>query len=183
MKTKHQKILSNLHFTTLAIIIINSLINYLTGFGFEEYFKTFIKSITIISGLILFLFNLRPFKKKNFYYSIYAITTLLLVVGIIFRGIFGALLISIILFPIFPAEKEYEKENIKISTPFQGFMAPCCLYEISEIKFMIFEKDIGTFRSNGTIDLQTIQIKSTDSEIRLNFSTDYDENEEVVRKK
>ena len=77
----------------------------------------------------------------------------------------GALLIYLILVPIIPNEKVYDRNSFTISAPFQGFMASCCSYQLKERKFLIFEKDYGVFesQSGGPINVESIRIKQLNS--------------------
>jgi len=176
MKTRLPKILIRIHFVALTIAILNSLFKNFMAFSPASEIEFGIKILIVISGLILFFFYLKPFKKINTYFSIYAIAGIFLIIGLIFRGIFGALIISIILFPIIPNVKEFENNGVIISTPFQGFMAPCCSYQIKERQLLIFERDYGIFEleGEGPIDFETMNINQSESEILLTYSTDFD---------
>ena len=182
MKTKLRKILIRIHFATLTVVILNALINSLTTYSLEGNIEFGIKILTVISGLILFFFYLKPFRKINFYFSIYTTIAGLLIIGLIFRGIFWVLVLSVVLFPLVPDHKEFEKNGIIISTPFQGFMAPCCSYQIKERQLLIFEKDYGRWElgGEGPIDFETVKINSNDNEIEITYSTDFDG--EVIKK-
>ncbi|MBD8491001.1 hypothetical protein IFO69_19770 [Echinicola sp. CAU 1574] len=142
-----------------------------------------IKVLAVISGLILFFFYLKPFKKITLYFSIYPLIGVLSMLGLIFRGIVWALVLSVVLFPLIPDEKEFEENEIIISTPFQGFMAPCCPYEIKERQLLILEKNYGKWEleGEGPIDFETVEISSNDNEIEITYSTNFDEG--VIKKK
>ena len=77
------------------------------------------------------------------YYSFYFISVVLTGLFFLFGGILLAILSSLVLFPIFPKQTEYKTETIKIYDRFQGFMAPCCSYEVVETKLYIFENHLG----------------------------------------
>ncbi|WP_062622181.1 hypothetical protein [Flammeovirga sp. SJP92] len=167
----------------LSVAILNALINLLTAYSLEGNIEFGVKILAVVSGLILFFFYLKPFKKISFYFSIYPTIGVLLILGLIFRGIFWALVISVILFPLIPEDKEFEKSGIIISTPFQGFMAPCCSYQIKERQLLIFEKDYGEWelKGEGPIDFEKVKINSNEKEIEIIYSTDFDEG--IMKKK
>ena len=181
MKSRLWEILIRIHFTTLSVAILNALIKLLTAYSLEGNIEFGVKVLTVISGLILFFFYLKPFKKINFYFLIYATIAGLLVIGLILRGIFWALILSVVLFPLTPDDKEFEENGIIISRPFQGFMAPCCSYQIKERQLLIFEKDYGIWEGVGPIDFESVKIKSNDSEIEITYSTDF--NKGAIKKK
>lgn len=182
MKIKLRKILMRIHFGALTMAIMNTLFKNFTTYSLEGDIELSIELLTAISGLTLFFFYLKPFKKINFYFSIYAVITLLSIVTLIFKILFLGFILMIILYPIFPDEKEYEKDGIIISVPFGGFMSRCCPYEIKERKLLIFEKSYGIIESEGgPIDFETISIESTKDQIELIYSTDFDK--EMIKKK
>lgn len=183
MKTRLRKILKRIHFVALTIAILNSLFENFTFYSLEGNIEFGIEILTVISGLTLFFFYLKPFKTINYYFSIYATVAFFLIIGLIFRGIFGGLVLSILLYPIIPDDKEFEENGIIISTPFQGFMARCCSFEIKERQLLIFEKNYGIWEleGEGQIDLETVKINSNDSEIEITYSTDFEKG--VIKKK
>jgi hypothetical protein len=93
------------------------------------------------------------------------------------------LVLSVLLFPLIPDNKEFEENGIIISTPFKGFMARCCSYQIKERQLLIFEKDYGLLEleGEGPIDFKTVKINSNDTEIEIIYSTDFDKG--VIKKK
>ena len=128
-----------------------------------------LKIIVALTGLTLFFYYLQPFKKINFYFSIYAISAGLLIVSLILRGISGGLLASVVLFPVYPDQLDFQQDNVRIYTPYQGFMAVCCRYEIREVKMLIFEKNYGQLDSEGKIDFGNARTIKDESEIRLSY--------------
>lgn len=183
METRLRKILIRIHFVALTIAILNSLFKNYTIYSLEGNIEFGIEILTAISGLTLFFFYLKPFKKINFYFSIYATIAFFLIIGLIFRGILFGLILFVLLFPIIPDDKEFEENGIIISTPFQGFMARCCSYEIKERQLLIFEKNYGIWElgGEGSIDFETMKINSNDREIEITYSTDFDKG--VIKKK
>jgi hypothetical protein len=155
---------------------MNSLFKNLTTYSLEGNIEFGIEILTAISGLTLFFFYLKPFKRINFYFSIYATVGFFLVVGLIFRGLFWGIVLSVLLFPIIPDDKEFEENGIIISTPFQGFMSSCCSYQIKERQLLIFAKDYGIWEleGEGPIDFETVKVNSKDNEIEITYSTDFD---------
>lgn len=171
------------HFIALTIAIMNFLFKNFTTYSLEGNIEFGIEILTAISGLTLFFFYLKPFKKINFYFSIYATVAFFLIVGLIFRGFFLGLVLSVLLFPLIPDDKEFEENGVIISTPFQGFMAACCSYQVKERQLIIFEKDYGKWdlEGEGPIDFKTVKINSSDDEIEITYSTNFDEG--VIKKK
>jgi len=155
---------------------MNSIFKNFTIYSLEGNIEFGIEILTASSGLILFFFYLKPFKRTNLYFSIYATVAFFLIIGLIFRGLFWILVLSVLLFPIIPNNKNFEENGIIITTPFQGFMASCCSYQIKERQLLIFEKDYGKLEleGGGPIDFESVNIKSDEKDIEVTYSTDFD---------
>lgn len=183
MKTRLRKIFIRIHFVTLAIAILNSIFKNITAYSLEGNIEFGIEVLTVISGLTLFFFYLKPIKKINYYFSIYATVALFLLIALVFRGLFLGLILSVLLFPIMPDDKEFEEKGIIVSTPYQGFMARCCSYQIKERQLLIFVKDYGQWdlEGEGPIDFETVKINSSEKDIEITYSTDFDKG--LIKKK
>ena len=183
MKAGYRKILTGIHFVALGIAVVNSYFKTFSNYSLYGNIEFGIELFTVISGLVLFFFYRKPFRRIAYYFSIYAFVASLVIVGLIFRGLLFGVILSIILFPIIPDEKEYQQNGITIATPFQGLMAPCCSYVVKERKGKLFEKNLGVLNSEGEgqINFETIQIQKSNQEIVLIYSTDFDEG--ILKKK
>ncbi len=143
------------HFFLLIFLIIHSLISKIIGFGFSQPIVFGLKIILCVSGFIYFFLSLKPFKKRNIYFSYYVITPIITLLGYVFGGIFlVGILGSILLFPIFPKEQAFQKNDIIVYHKFQGFLGACCSYEIYQNKFGIFEKHLQDVKIDGGIDFE-----------------------------
>jgi hypothetical protein len=170
MKTSVTKIFKIIHFTSLTIVIFNVILIFFSDYSLIGSLAFGIKLLVIFSGLTLFFLHIKPVNKINLYFSIYPSALLLLIIGLIFRGFFGAFLMSIILSPIIPDQKEHDQNELSIYTPYQGLMSSCCYYQVKERRFLIFEKDYGIFESYGSINFEFLKIEKSENEIKLNFN-------------
>lgn len=168
-KDKLRKLLMKIHFSALALAILNYFIKEISYYSFEGNIEFGIIILTLISGLVLFFFYS---KKINLYFSIYALISIFFVAGILLRGFLGIVILSILLYPVDMDDKHYEKNGLIISTPFDGFLGSCCKYELKERKFLVFEKKYGTFETNGSINFETLKIIHGEREVQLNYTTD-----------
>ncbi len=181
MILKLRKVLIGLHLLTLTTALLNYIVKNLIAFSLLESLELSIEVLTLGSGFILFFLFLKPFKKINLYFSIYGLTGLLVSFSLLFSGLFWVVVYTI-LFPIVPADKEFEKDGIVIYSPFQGIIASCCTYEVKERYFLIFEKSLGEWRTiDGPIDFKTFEIHPSKDTVELTYHTDYD-TEEVRQK-
>ena len=176
------KLLIRSHYISLILVISNSLFKRFTGYSLEANIELGIEIITFVSGLTLFFFHLKAFKKINLYFAIFAAITFFLILGLIFRGIFLGIVLSVLLLPIIPDEKKFEENGIIISSSFQGFMAPCCSYKVTQRQFLIFEKYCGALNLNGegAVDFETVKISSNNCEIEILYATTF--NKSVTKK-
>jgi hypothetical protein len=162
------------HFYLLGVVLINFGIGLFTGYRLNQNLTFFLKIILYLTGLILFLTTLRPFKKIAVYYSLYAISGVLTGLFFLFGGIFLAILSSLVLFPIVPKQTEYKTETIKIYDRFQGFMARCCSYEVVESKLYIFEKHLGYINIERPIDADKDEFIFKNNTIIYQYELDND---------
>ena len=130
-----------------------------TNYGLNTKLIFILKCIIYLSGFTLFFLNRKPIKKITFYYSYYLFSLIILILFRIFGGIFLGLLSSLILFPIYPKEVKYEKDNLKVYEKFTSFLGACCQYEIVENKLLIFEKKYGFIKLEGQIEAEKSEMK------------------------
>ncbi len=175
MNTSFHKILTRIHFSALTIAILNFLLNELTAYSLDGISELAIEITAVFTGFLLFFFYLRPFKKLNFYFSIYPVAAFLLITGLIFKGLFWAIILSVIFFPLIPDKKHFEQDGIIISTSYRGFMAPCCSYQLKERKLLLLEKEYVIFESDGPIEFETLKIENTMNYVELTYKTDFGE--------
>jgi len=174
--------LNKIHFSILGFVFLNFLIQCFTKYGLNSELIFILKIIILFSGIGLFFLNLKPLKKITIYYSYYFLAFLIGILFWLFGGIFLALLSSIILKPIYPKEINYQKDNLKIYTNFNGFFAACCEYEITENKLLIFEKYIGKIKVEGQIETEKSDMKIINNVIEYKHKTIDYQNEIEIEK-
>ncbi len=162
------------HFYLLGVIIINFGIGLITGYRINQNLTFILKVILYLTGLILFLTTLRPFKKIAIYYSFYAISGILTGLFFLFGGILLAILSSLVLYPIVPKKTEYKTETIKIYDRFQGFMGRCCSYEVVEPKLYLFEKYLGYISIEKPINADKDEFSFKSNTIVYKYQLDND---------
>ncbi|WP_348718763.1 hypothetical protein [Tenacibaculum sp. 190130A14a] len=123
------------------------------------------------SGIILFIWNFKSFKKIGFYFSLYVITPILTLLFGLFGGMFLGIITSIVLYPIQQNKVEMEKENFVIYQKTEGFLGMCCAYEITEKKFLILEKTIKEIDLNTEIQFneKSLYTKNGKTELKINY--------------
>lgn len=178
-----KNICGKIHFGAVALTIFNLLLRHFSPFSFNEKFAIIIHGTIAITGILLFFLTVKPFKKQALYFGLYFISGMLVLFGGIVRGIFGALVLSILLFPFYPANHIATKNGFTISSPFQGFMGRCCNYAISESKFLFFQKNYGLFQIESQIAAETLSITTSETEIFLEFSTMEGQNYKISKDK
>jgi hypothetical protein len=161
MKSK----LTRFHLYLLAFLVFHFFVAKIIGFGFNQTIIFLLKVILCLSGLVLFFYHLKPFRKLTLYFSYYFITPIVVLLGYLFGGVFlVGILMSVLLFPIMPRPIVFEKEDIVIHKKYQGFMGACCIYEVYQKKHFLFEKYRSEVYSDGA-DYESFQIM-TESEMR-----------------
>ncbi|MBP4138686.1 hypothetical protein [Flavobacterium geliluteum] len=157
-----------IHFYVLGFILLNFTIQLIIGFSLNSNVIFILKILIYFSGFALFFKYRKPFRKISIYFFYYLLSGLIIIMFWLFGGIFLAILSSIILFPVYPKEIKYEKDNLKVYSKFKGFLGSCCSYEIAESKLFVFEKYCGDIK----LDVGDINAKGTSLKI-VNDSIEY----------
>ena len=174
--------LKSLHFLLLGFILLNFTIQMLTNYSLNSKLIFVFKCVIYISGFALFFINRKPLKKITFYFSYYLISIIILILFRLFGGIFLGLISSIILFPIYPKEVKYEKDNLKVYQKFTGFFGACCQYEIVENKLLLFEKNYGFIKLEGEIETEKSDIQIIENQIEYKHKIVNYQNEMKIEK-
>ena len=96
----------------------------------------------------------------------------------LFGGIFLAILSSLVLFPIVPKQTEYKTAKFIIYDRFQGFMEPCCSYEVVEPKLFFFEKHLGYINIEKPIHNSKDVFDLKGNKIIFKYELKHNENDE-----
>jgi hypothetical protein len=174
--------LTKTHFYLLLFVLLNFAVRLRSDFSINYSIVFALKVIIYITGIILFFLNLRPFKKVALYFSFFIWTPVSIALLWIFHGIFLGILASIFMAPISPNDVQYEKGKIKVYEKFSGFLGTCCSYEITEQKFLLFEKSI--WEINGEpIDFDNLDLKVENDSIKMKLDkVRYDTNQNQLIK-
>lgn len=173
--------LFRMHLIALVISVGNATVCDLTDYSLIDELEVGINITTLISGFILFFLHLKPFTKISYYFSLYAALSAVVIFGLIFRGMLGAMILSIALLPVIPDEQQYENKEFIISSPFQGFLGMCCPYQLKEKKLGIFEKEHEVFQVEGEIDFDSIVIEQSATTVEIIYSTSWDGNNRIMK--
>jgi len=182
--TKIKQRITQIHFYILGFMFLNLILKFSFGLSLNNNILFIAKIILYLSAIALFIYNIKPFKRITLYFSFFVATPIILLLFWYFGGIFFGLISSLLLFPIYPIETHYQKNNINIYSKFQGFMGSCCTYQITEKRCFIFEKHIGEVKLEEVADLKnsdvTIENKSFIYKHKINY---YDYQKNIVIKK
>jgi hypothetical protein len=140
------------HISILVFVLTHFVLGIFTGYRLQEYLVFSLKVLVYISGFILFVQALKPLKTIAIYYSFYALTALLTGMLMLFGVIFFAIVSALFLFPIVPKEAVFATDELIIYSRFQGFMAPCCSYEVVVPQTLLLEKHLGFIHVENPID-------------------------------
>lgn len=140
------------HFYILGFVLLHFVLGIITGYRLHEYVVSSLKVMVYFTGLMLFLQSLKPLKTIAVYYGFYALTVLLTGLVAVFGGMFLAIVSVIFLFPIVPKQTVFQSDELKIYSRFQGFMAPCCSYEVVVPQSFLLEKHLGFIHIENPID-------------------------------
>ena len=164
-----KKILIILHVIILTIALLAFCSEWFFNFGFIGEIDFVINLSVLITGLIAFFFHLKPMSPIIFYFSTYAAGASMILWAVVFRGLIGAILFSIVMFFIQPKPLEFQQGNIKLYDDATGFMSGCCGYDVREVKMDIFEKNHGSFGSGGHVYFKKTRIVNQAKEVHIYY--------------
>ena len=144
--------ITKVHFCLLGVVIANFIIGVLSGYKINQNLMLILKIVLYISGLLLFVKAIKPFRTIAVYYFFYAMTVFAYGISHLFGGVFLAIILSFLLYPIYPPEIKYTDENLRIYTKYQGLMSACCAYDVTQPKFVFLEKSLGFVTINEPIN-------------------------------
>jgi len=174
--SKFKKIFLRIHLVTFIILLINFIINGVFEIGLISNLRLVLKILFYGSACILFFYYVKPFKKRALYFSVYIFSPVLIFIGWLIDGIFGAILGSVFLFFFVPNDTRFENDKIQINTKFQGFLGSCCKYEVIEKKYFLFERKIGEFQSEEDFCFKKEGVKIQDNILQMHLIfKDYDQ--------
>lgn len=177
---KLRKVLLYIHIGALIVpLLINILLSTIFEIVIASYIVFIFKILFYISAFILFFFYVKPFKKRAIYFSLYVFSPLIIFLGWLIDGIFGAILGSIFLFFFIPNDIRFENDNLLINKKFQGFLGSCCKYEVIEKKMFLFEKKTGEFDSEEDLYLKKSEVEIQKDNLKIHLVLkDYDYKED-----
>lgn len=178
----HKKIILKIHIALLILLVINFLCQMNFDIGLNRKLSFGLKIIIYITGILLFFKTIKTFQKISIYFSLYIVSPILIFIGWIIDGIFGAILGSIFLFFFAPNENLQKVENITIYKKFGGLLGRCCDYEFTKEEFIIFERKVAELNFEN-VNFNKVPMKVKSDTLYLNFLLkEYDERGNVFAK-
>lgn len=173
--SKFEKIFLRIHITTLIILLINVLINFIFEFSLINNLRQVLKVLFYTSACPLFFYYAKPFKKRALYFSFYVFSPFFIFISWLIDGIFGAVLSSIFLLFFLPNDTRFANNQIQINKKFEGLLGSCCKYEVIEKKFFVFERNIAEFQFEKNLYFKKNDSIIQDSILQMHLTLkDYD---------
>ncbi|RZJ67451.1 MAG: hypothetical protein EOO50_05540 [Flavobacterium sp.] len=166
---KYRSSLLKFHLLLLGFLLLNFVFRMSVQISVNYQIVFVAKILLYVSGLILFFSYLKPIKKRLLYFSFFALSPVFILVSWLIDGIFGAILVSIVLFCFAPEDSRLNDSGIHIYKNFSGFMAHTSHYEITQPKLLLFEKIIADFEfdKNLYFEKKDLQFKNDNLQIRM----------------
>ena len=163
------------HWTVLTLVLINTFSKFCWGLSLIPTLKNTLMGLVVLTGMVTLIFNPRSSGLIKTYLLVYPISLCLLLIAFIFRGVFGAIIAVILLYPVDLNEIVYENGDITIYTDSRGFMSRCCQYRVAERKFHFLEQQLGRFENEREIDFEGAIFNPIKNGVELTFQhEDYD---------
>lgn len=156
------------HFYLLAFLLLQFLIELLSDYRLQPTIIFYLTLALYASGVALFFRNLYPFNWRVLYFSWYILPVICIFLIYTFGGILVAIISTITLYPVYPKEIKYEQPQLRLYSPFQGFMSKYSNYEVVKPKAFIFEKYLGTVQIHDRSNVKNARFVLS-GEDSLNF--------------
>lgn len=173
---KYKKALLYIHWISLLVTAINIILLISSNYSLKSSLAYIARLLIILSGISLFFYYRKPFKKRAFYFGIYLFSPLLALIAALFDGIFGVIVIFTMLSALIPPNKVSTQDSIiiyeKIQSPLGGFPK----YEIVR-DYHIVEKHLCDF--SDEMDENT-KVRLKDDSLHIQYSyKDHDLNKTI----
>ncbi len=106
-----------------------------------------LKIVAYLAAIALFIMLWKSRSLLKYYAGIYVVAPLIVLVSGFLDGILAAILGSVFLFFLYPAQTIIAEKPYSVKSKFSGFLGPCCFYSLYEQKFLLFETWITDFKS------------------------------------
>lgn len=177
--TKLKKAFLYTHIVSLILLLINFCLKIAFELSLASNLLLIFKILFYTSAVFLFFIYAKPFKKISLYFSIYVVSPIIIGLGWLVDGIFGAILSSIFLFFFMPNDVRFENNEILINKKFGGFLGRCCEYEVIRKKTFLFEEKAADFSFDKNLYFQKNDIKIKENILKMHLILkDYDIHED-----
>ncbi len=179
------KLFLQLHRIAWAILLFNLLFWISTKISFTPEIVFGVKMLICLSGALLFFFNIRPFRQVAQYYAIYLLVPLFIWLSWLIDGIMFAVVSAIPFMFVITDNLKIEKGEYAVYQKFTGFLTPCCVYEVIENKFFLFNKRIINIDGRDkSINFSNFKVISENNRKEIYFQVaDYDNAKDIFTEK
>ncbi|SFT44615.1 hypothetical protein SAMN05216474_0613 [Lishizhenia tianjinensis] len=132
--------LLRIHLVAWGLALLNWISCKSFAFSLHQHLELGVEISVFLSGLALFFYHLKPFKKFSYYFSIYPFIVVVFGIGALTKNLFLFLIVYIFLFPLQNDVEEYRENEFALKLTSDGLMDMCCSYKLVENKFYLFEK-------------------------------------------
>lgn len=180
---KLRQYLIRFHFGGLLFLIAHTFLQGATGYGLNGWILFAFKLAVYGAGTVLYFLSRKPFRKWRWYFGIYFWSPLVVLVGWMMDGIFGAILGSFFFLFLIPPSYVFKDGNYLLNERFGGFMGRCCTYDIIEHKYFLLQRHRGEVTIGGEHSFQnsTFTAAGNQGYLRLEMEV-YDLNNHRSRK-
>jgi hypothetical protein len=162
------------HFLLLGLVLLNFAVCLLSDWSLNYDLVFLLKLLVYLSGIVLFAFSVKPFKKIAVYYFYYVLTTLSVGLFTLTQNFIFGLLTFVLIIPIYRNDTKYQSETINLRNVNGGFLSACCLYEVTEPQLLLFEKNIGKVHIWQEVDFKKSTLTIEGDSLKI-------ENDSVMR--
>lgn len=157
------------HLISLGLVFLNALSGYLFSIRIITELELLVKSILVISALMLFFVYKNAFKLSGVYFFSYFALPIIVITGWLMDGLLGGILLSIFLFPVHSDTLVRQHNDVRVLETWSGILGHEANYKVTEQKLFIFDKTFAEF-SESPLDLKNMEIQRSNDEVILRYT-------------
>ena len=161
------------HWVVLAVVLINASSKLFWGLGFIPPLDNILKGLVVLTSILALIIRPRPSGLIKTYLLIYPISLGLLLFAFLIRGIVGAIIAGMLLFPFDLNHIVHVEGSVTIYTDSKGLMSRCCTYKATESKYSLLEQQLGSFENDGMINFEEATFYPGKQGLQLSFPHKY----------
>ena len=183
MKEQLKRIVLYIHLISIGLFVLSIILRVFSNYQLVFSIDQLVKILFYLTAIIVILTFKKQLKTVKIYFLTIVFSPLIAISSLIF-GMVGVGILTLFLWFVFPKTEVRHYHKYNLYSKFGGFLKVPHNFELTETKFLIFEKKIAEFvaRDSNEMENSIIQVKNDTAEIKYSFE-DYNYKDDISTKK